>query len=145
MVQYRSLCRKFVLEHPVRICKWWRYCDVIIRRLIWQRCRLNLPMQSSACIVWFLWAKGHSANAIHSEMHPVYDDKWPNEESAGSTEICLLRCGSVMGRLFTQQPTSFFCIRYSQTCWNMGHVFKYTWRVCWKVNPRCQKSLHLKF
>ena len=31
----------------------------------------------------FLWAKGHNANAVHSEMRPVYDDKGPDEENAG--------------------------------------------------------------
>ena len=45
----------------------------------------------------FLWVKGHNANAIHSEMRPVYGDKWPNEENAGWTEICL-RYGDAMGR-----------------------------------------------
>ena len=39
--------------------------------------------------LFFLWAKGHNANAIHSEMPPVYGDKWPDEESAGWTKICL--------------------------------------------------------
>ena len=46
---------------------------------------------------FFLWVKGHNANAIHSEMRPVYGDKWPNEENAGWTEICL-RYGGAMGR-----------------------------------------------
>ena len=63
---------------------------------MWQRCRLNLPVRA-ACHCSFLWAKGHIASAIHSEMRPVYGDKWPNEENAGWTENCL-RYGGAVGR-----------------------------------------------
>jgi len=52
---------------------------------------------SVRCCSFFLWAKGHNANAIHSEMRPVYGDKWPDEENAAWTEICL-RYGGAMGR-----------------------------------------------
>ena len=45
--------------------------------------------------VAFLWAKGHNADAIHGEMRPVYGDKWPDEENARWTEICL-RYGGAM-------------------------------------------------
>jgi len=63
---------------------------------MWQRCRLNLPVRA-ACHCCFLWAKGHIASDIHSEMRPVYGDKWPNEENAGWTENCL-RYGGAVGR-----------------------------------------------
>ena len=64
--------------------------DVISRLLIWQRCHLNLPVRSSTPLFVFLWAKGHNANALHSEMRPVYGDEWPDGENAGWTEICLI-------------------------------------------------------
>jgi len=34
-----------------------------------------LPLKSS-CTEHFLWAKGHNASAVHSEMRPVYGDEW---------------------------------------------------------------------
>jgi len=39
-----------------------------------------LPLKSSrteqrAIVRFFLWAKGHNASAVHSEMCPVYGDK----------------------------------------------------------------------
>jgi len=38
------------------------------------------PLKSSdteqcAVVCFFLWSKGHNANAIHIEMHQVYGDK----------------------------------------------------------------------
>ena len=67
------------------------------RQLVWQRCHLNLPVLSSLPLFVLLWAKGHDAHAVHSEMRPVYGDKWPDEENAAWTEICL-RYGGAMGR-----------------------------------------------
>jgi len=58
--------------------------------------------------LFFLWAKGHNANAIHSEMPPVYGDKWPDEESAGWTKICL-RYGGAIGRLSVACAAANFC------------------------------------
>jgi len=44
-----------------------------------------LPLKSSDMerppLFLFLWAKGHNASAIHSEMRPVYCDKWSDEEN----------------------------------------------------------------
>jgi len=39
-----------------------------------------LPLKSSRIVQrtvvrFFLWAKGHGASAVHSEMRPVYSDK----------------------------------------------------------------------
>ena len=60
-----------------------------------------LPLKSSQrvqrAVVCFLRAKGHNAHAIHGEMHPVYGDKWPDEENVGWIQICL-RYGGAMGR-----------------------------------------------
>jgi len=59
-----------------------------------------LPLQSSRMekrAVVFLWAEGHNANAIHSEMRPGYANKWPDKENAGWTKICF-RYGGAMGR-----------------------------------------------
>jgi len=33
-----------------------------------------LPLKSS-CTEHFLWAKGHNASAVHSDMRPVYGDE----------------------------------------------------------------------
>ena len=46
---------------------------------------------------WYICRKRHSAHAIHSEMRPLYGDKWPDEGNAEWTEICL-RYGGVVGR-----------------------------------------------
>ena len=72
-----TLCRKFILEHPVKICKQWQYCDVITRWLIWQRSRLNLPIRSNAPLFVSLWAKGRN------KCYSRWNDKWPAEENAG--------------------------------------------------------------
>ena len=120
-----TLCRKFILGHPVRICKQWRYCGIVSRWLIWQRCRLSSHMEQRARCSFFLWAKGHTANAIHREMCPVYGDKWPNEENAVWTEICLRQ--RFNGPFVSGMHSSwlrFFCIGHSQTCWKMGQMFK---------------------
>jgi len=36
---------------------------------------LNASRKEQRSVIHFLWAKGLSPNAIHSEMRPVYGDK----------------------------------------------------------------------
>ena len=44
-----------------------------------------------------IYAVKDNEHAIHSEMRPLYGDKWPDEGNAEWTEICL-RYGGVVGR-----------------------------------------------
>jgi len=36
---------------------------------------VDTALALKASVIRFLWAKGLNANAIHTEMHPVYGDK----------------------------------------------------------------------
>jgi len=70
-----------------------------------------LPLKSSDMerppLFVFLWAKGHNANAIHSEMRPVYGDKWSDEEN-GQKFASILEVQWAVCHWLAQQPTFFF-------------------------------------
>ena len=135
------------MEHPVRICKQWRYCDVIGWRLIWQCCRLSLPVWSSEPLFIFLWAKEHSAHAIHSRMHPVtiiFLARW-RKCWLDRNLPQIWRCNGPFISGFRSSRLRFFAsgihklVERWDKCLNKvgGYVEK------WIHNAR--KSLHLKF
>ena len=63
------------MEHPVRICKQWRYCDAFSRRLIWQHWRLNLPTRSSVPLFIFYGLKDIMQVLFTVKMRLVHGDK----------------------------------------------------------------------
>ena len=134
------------MEHPVRICKQWRYCDVIGWRLIWQCCRLSLPVWSSEPLFIFCGLKNIVHMLFTVKCIQWLSSFWPDEENAGWTEICL-RYGGAMGRssvAFAAADFIFLLVIHKlverwDKCLNKlgGYVEK------WLHNAR--KSLHLKF
>jgi len=62
-------CIVFNSEYQLWISLRRRHCDISYKHYTWRHCRWKLPVNR------FLWPKGLNANAVHTEMHPLYADE----------------------------------------------------------------------
>ena len=102
-------------------------------------------------VVCFLWEKSMEVKDIHTEMLPMYGEhcllrqaihNWVQKCSEGRTSIeDEHRAGRPVEiatpETFRQQPKRILRRRFPGTCETVGQVFKFVWRLCWKINVVC--------
>ena len=62
-----TFCRRFNSEYEQWHLLWWRH---------WATLPLKSSHKEQPSVIRLLWAKGLGANAIQSEMRPLYGDKY---------------------------------------------------------------------
>jgi hypothetical protein len=95
-------------------------------------------------VVWFLWAKGMAAKNIHKEMLPMYGEHCLSRQAVHncvhkfSEERTSIKDEHRVGRpVEIATPAKNFMPQVSRDCEMVGKVFKFVWRLCWKINVVC--------
>jgi hypothetical protein len=95
-------------------------------------------------IVRFLWAKNMAAKDIHKEMMPMYGEhclsrqaihNWPSKTTSFGRTLSLRWCGwKSSARMVPTATTRILRRRFPGTCETVGQVFKFVWKLHWKIN-----------
>jgi hypothetical protein len=96
------------------------------------------------CVVHFLWAKGMAAKYIQKEMLPVYGEQCLHVKQS-IVEFRSSRKGKQIsktniesfGRWRLPCRQRILHRRIPATCETVGQVFKFVWRLCWKIYVVC--------
>jgi len=118
-----TLCRKFILGHPVRICKQWRYCGIVSRWLIWQRCCLSSHMEQRARS-FFCGLKDILQMLFTEKCVQCMVTNGPMKKTLGGQKFASDRGSMGRSSVACTADDIVFCIGHSQTCWKMGQMFK---------------------
>ena len=94
-------------------------------------------------VVWFLWAKDMAAKDIHKEMLPMYGEhclsvkQSSKTTSFGGTLSWQWRGGMSSVRVVQTATTRILRHRFPRASETVGQVFKFVWRLHWKINALC--------
>ena len=94
-------------------------------------------------VVRFLWAKDMAAKDIHKEMLPMYGEHcWSFKQSSKTSSFWGTLSWRWRGwksgvRVVPTATTRILRCRSPGTCETEGQVFKFVWRLRWKINYVC--------
>ena len=93
--------------------------------------------------VRFLWAKVMAAKDIHKEMLPMYGEHCLSRQASSKTTsfggtLSWQWCGGMCSvRVVQTATTRILRHRFSGASETVGEVFKFVWRLHWKINAVC--------